>query len=107
YLGRRSIEELDAFSGIGPVTITRLRESGYESLADLYGVRLHAHGLGRKRLDDVRTAARKLIAEARSRFAAGGCAEAQELALRLREKLPGVDEHGPDLFRTALDAPPT
>lgn len=72
-----SAQELEAFPGIGPVTISRLRDAGYTNLEKMRDGRVQVPGLGPKRLSDIRDAVRQLCAQAQSRFRACACPEAQ------------------------------
>src|SRR5207245_10867770 len=64
-------------------TIAKLRAAGFEHLADLRGRPVEVEGLGPKRLGDVQQAVRDLDKQARSRFDAGACPEARQLAGQL------------------------
>jgi tellurite resistance protein len=83
FLTSLPVERLEAYPGIGPGTTSRVREAGYPSLADLSDGRVEVPGLGQKRLADVARAVQDLVKQSRSRFEAGACREAQELAVRL------------------------
>jgi tellurite resistance protein len=79
-----SVDELDAYPGIGPGTIGKLRAAGFINLAALHRERIHIHGLGEKRLADIHRAICNLLNKARSTFDAGSCRQAQELANQLK-----------------------
>lgn len=78
-----SVERLHDYPGIGSGTVTRLRDAGYVNLAILRQSRIHVAGLGERRLADISAAVEKLLREAQSRFEAGACPEAQDLASEL------------------------
>jgi uncharacterized tellurite resistance protein B-like protein len=80
FLSSVSASKLEAYPGIGPATVERLERHGYTDLAKLANTTIRAHGLGDKRLADVTIAVRQLVREAESRFNAGACRQAQELA---------------------------
>jgi uncharacterized tellurite resistance protein B-like protein len=94
FLQGISVNELEAYPGIGPGTTTRLREAGYADLASLQAARVGAAGLGQKRLADIKHAVRNLTRQARSRFDAGACPEARELAGRLQALQAARTEEG-------------
>jgi uncharacterized tellurite resistance protein B-like protein len=85
FLAGISVNELEAYPGIGPATIARLQESGYNNLAKLHHARIRVRGLGPKRLADVNGALRQLTGQAESRFQAGACPESQQLAAQLQQ----------------------
>jgi uncharacterized tellurite resistance protein B-like protein len=78
-----SVDELEAYPGIGPGTVGKLRAAGFVSLAKLQRAKIHIHGLGARRLSDINYAVRNLLGKARSTFEAGNCRQAQELVDRL------------------------
>lgn len=80
-----SLNELEAFPGIGPATIGRLKNAGYNNLARLRNARIRIHGLGQRRLADVYGAMLQLIRQAESRFQAGAEPESQRLAAQLQK----------------------
>src|SRR5262249_782136 len=84
FLGSIAVEELDAYPGIGPATIAKLREGGYESLGKLSRGPVRVAGLGGKRLADVEAAVRNLVKQAESRFQAGACPQARTLLEQLQ-----------------------
>jgi hypothetical protein len=77
------LDQLDAYPGIGPATIAKLRDGGFLTVADLLGAPLNLPGLGQKRLGDLENAIADLAKQARARFDAGACPEAHELAAEL------------------------
>ncbi|MFO0848761.1 MAG: TerB family tellurite resistance protein [Gemmataceae bacterium] len=78
------VDALTAYPGIGPGTADRVREAGPRSLADLAGFDFRrVSGVGPARATDLRAAVRKLTAEARGRFDAGGCPEGAEYRRRV------------------------
>jgi hypothetical protein len=85
YLAGISINELDAYSGIGPATIAKLQGAGYANLASLRHARVHIHGLGEKRLADVNLATRDLSQKAQREFDGGASPQAAALGTKLRE----------------------
>lgn len=80
HLGDYSVNELDAYPGIGPGTIGKLRGAGFDNLATLSRARIRIHGLGEKRLADINSAIRALLSKARSTFDAGDCRHGLSLA---------------------------
>jgi hypothetical protein len=99
YLESVPVSELEAFPGIGPATIAKLREAGYADLSTLHGVRPALPGLGKKRLTDVMSAARKLAREYQSRFDAGACPQALTLYEQLTRVWAG---HSAESFRSHM-----
>lgn len=83
HLCEYSVDELDVYSGIGPVTVGKLRAAGFVNLARLHRAQIHVHGLGAKRLADIKNAIRNLLGKARSTFDDGNCRQAQVLADQL------------------------
>jgi uncharacterized tellurite resistance protein B-like protein len=94
FLGTLPVSELDAYPGIGPATVGKLRDAGYADLAALYDAPLEGMGLGQKRLADVQYAVRNLVEQAHSRFDAGACGEAQDLAIQLELLRASRSEQG-------------
>lgn len=84
HLGDYSVNELDAYPGIGPGTIGKLRGAGFDNLATLSRARIRIHGLGEKRLADIKSAIRDLLRKARSTFDEGECRRAHSLADQLQ-----------------------
>ncbi len=74
-----SVGELEAYPGIGPATVGRLRGAGYANLAALADGTPRVEGLGEKRLGDIRRAVADLTRQALSRLEAGSHAGAVEL----------------------------
>jgi hypothetical protein len=85
YLSETPIGELEAYPGIGPGTVGKLREAGYRNLAALHRARIQIHGLGEKRMADIDYAVRDLVRKARATFDAGACPQARWLAQELNE----------------------
>ncbi len=83
HLSQYSVDELEAYPGIGPGTVGKLRAAGFVNLARLHRAHIHVHGLGEKRLGDIDNALRNLLGKARSTFDAGNCRQAQKLADQL------------------------
>jgi tellurite resistance protein len=92
YLRAIPLEALDECPGIGPATVARLRDAGYRSLGAITKARFESiQGIGPTRATALRDAVRTLVRQARSRFEAGACPEAQEFrrqadALRAAER---------------------
>jgi hypothetical protein len=68
YLDSIPVEQLDDYQNIGPVTVAKVREAGYTTLASLQNVPVNIPGLGQKRLGDVKAAVRDLTKNAKTRF---------------------------------------
>jgi hypothetical protein len=83
YLGDISVAELDAYTGIGPGTVSKLREGGYSNLASLRRARIRISGLGDKRLADIDHAVNDLVRKAHKAFDAGECRQARALDTEL------------------------
>jgi hypothetical protein len=94
FLRSIPVSELDAYPGIGPATVGKLQDAGYADLAALHHASLPGLGLGQKRLADVENALRDLVEQAHSRFEAGACPEARELAVRLEVLRASRSEQG-------------
>src|SRR5947207_10443506 len=94
FLASISVTELDSYPGIGPVTIGKLRDAGYKNLAALHESAIEIDGLGQKRLADVTHAVRDLVKQARSRFDAGACRQAQDLVIQLEVARASRREQG-------------
>jgi hypothetical protein len=60
--------------------VEKLREGGFGTLAHLRGASIHIHGLGDKRLTDIRAALAHLTKETLRQFESGSSAEARELS---------------------------
>ena len=74
YLASIDVGELEAYQGIGPGTVEKLREGGFRNLAALRSAHIHIHGLGEKRLTDIDGAVRALLRTASKTFDDGACA---------------------------------
>jgi predicted flap endonuclease-1-like 5' DNA nuclease len=85
YLAKTSVDELQAYSGIGPGTVAKLREDGYHNLSQLRGATIRIHGLGEKRLSDIDVAVRDLVKQALNKFETGTSPEARENAQQIAE----------------------
>jgi hypothetical protein len=79
-LTRIPVGRLQEYPGIGPGTVEKLREGGFDNLAHLRSAAIHIHGLGEKRLTDIRSAALHLTRETLRQFESGTSVEARELA---------------------------
>src|SRR5436309_12974239 len=67
-----AVEELAKYSGIGPVTVSRLRDAGLTTVAACVRGRLSGvPGIGPVRESDLKDALKKVRREAESRFDAG------------------------------------
>lgn len=79
YLRALPLETLDECPGIGPATVARLRDTGYRNLGAVTAVRFEeVPGIGPTRATALREAVSVLVRQARARFEAGACPEAQE-----------------------------
>jgi hypothetical protein len=85
FLATVTVAELDAYPGIGPATVDRLRQAGYGNLARLRNGWIGIPGIGAKRRADVTDAVRQLTRETEKRFRAGTSPESNELEIRLQE----------------------
>lgn len=94
FLEAVSVSELESYSGIGPATVARLRDAGYEDLARLHDQPLDDLGLGPKRLADVRQAVDEQARQVHSRMNAAGSTEAQSLELHLEIARASRTEEG-------------
>jgi uncharacterized tellurite resistance protein B-like protein len=83
HLASYSVSELEAYPGIGPATVAKLRDSGYANLAALQNAKLRIPGLGQKRLRDIGAAIRGLVQQARKTFDAVTAESARTLAGQL------------------------
>lgn len=78
-----AVETLTEYPGIGPATVERIRDAGYSRVGDITEVRFDTlAGIGPTRTKALREAVRKLVRDARGRFDAGACPEAQEYRRR-------------------------
>ena len=77
------VNQLENFPGIGPQTVARLRDAGYDGLQRLNGAFLVIPGIGEKRLTDINHAVRVLVGQAQQRFESVDCREAREFGSRL------------------------
>jgi len=83
-LAEISVSELEAYPGIGPATIDKLRSAGYTTLAALRRTHYGVHGLGEKRWSDIHSAVNDLTDRAQGRFESGICRQTHELAGKLQ-----------------------
>ena len=86
YLASISVDVLQEYPGIGPVTVEKLRQGGLTRFDQLLDVPFEFPGIGEKRLQDLRSAIDQHVCDARSRFEAGGCPEAQAAAAHIKER---------------------
>lgn len=86
HLRDYSVDELEAYPGIGPATVGKLRAAGFVNLATLNRARIRIPRLGEKRLADINKAIRELLRKARNTFDEGGGRQAPTL-LEQRETL--------------------
>ncbi len=93
--------------GIGPATVDKLQAAGWQAIPDVRLNQLDTlSGMGSAKAMDVRTAVRKVTADARARFDAGACPEGVEFRRRAAE-LTTLEESATDDQRqqvSALDA---
>jgi hypothetical protein len=82
YVAAIPVDRLEDYPGIGPATVARLREAGCRNLEQLQNFRVPISGLGRKRLADIGSASRDLMAQVQANLDAGG-KEARDLSSRL------------------------
>jgi tellurite resistance protein len=84
HLGTISVDALQEYPNIGPVTVEKLRRAGMTTMdrvpRDLQAI----PGIGPKREKDLRAAITKVLRDAQSRFDSGGCREAQDWKERTR-----------------------
>jgi len=82
-----AVEELAKYPGIGPVTVSRLREAGLATVAACGRARLSAvPGIGRVREADLKDALKKIRREAESRFDAGASPQAAAFAAERKRR---------------------
>src|SRR5262245_38089513 len=87
YLRGLPIEELARYPGIGPVTVSRLRDAGLTTVADCARVRLSGiQGIGPSRQEELKEAIRKARRDAESRFDAGASPGAVALAEEMKRR---------------------
>ena len=80
------VSELAKQPGIGPATVEKLKNAGWESVADVRHARLESlPGLGTARGTELLAAVKAVIANARGRFDAGACPEGVEFRRRAAE----------------------
>lgn len=84
HLRSVSVSELARFSGIGPGTVDKVSTAAGATLADVTNFAFEQlPGIGPAKARDLRDAVAALVKEARSRFDAGACPEAQEYRRQL------------------------
>ena len=109
YLATLSVDLLQAYPGIGPATVERLRGAGFATLDRLVNARLALPSLGEKRMKDLHQAVHLLFKDVSSRFDAGAIPEAQKFDLELEVKeailTRQIEEADRDvvLYRQTLD----
>jgi uncharacterized tellurite resistance protein B-like protein len=82
--------------GIGPATVDKLQAAGWQTIPDVRLNQLDTlTGLGSAKAAEVRTAVRKVTADAKARFDAGGCPEGVEFRRRAAE-LAALDQAADD-----------
>jgi uncharacterized tellurite resistance protein B-like protein len=87
HLRGLAVEELARYPGIGPATVSRLRDARLATVGACARARLSAiPGIGPARQADLRDALRKVRREAESRFEAGACREAVAFADERRRR---------------------
>jgi hypothetical protein len=84
HLCHYPVDALEAYPGIGPGTVGKLRAAGFVSLAKLQRAKIHIHGLGAKRLADIQYAVRNLLGKAQHTLDSGDCRQAKALADQLK-----------------------
>ena len=86
-LGGLAVEELARYPGIGPVTVSRLRDAGLATVADCSRVRLSGiQGIGPSRQAEIKEAIRKARRDAESRFDAGASPGAVAFAGEMKRR---------------------
>jgi len=84
HLRSVSVSELARFAGIGPGTVDKVSTTVGTTLADVTNFAFEQlPGVGPSKARDLRDAVAALVKEARSRFDAGACPEAQEYRRQL------------------------
>lgn len=84
HLRSVSVNELARFAGIGPGTVDKVSNAGGATLADVTNFAFEQlPGIGPSKAGDLRAAVAALVKEARARFDAGACPEAQEYRRQL------------------------
>jgi uncharacterized tellurite resistance protein B-like protein/predicted flap endonuclease-1-like 5' DNA nuclease len=96
FLGRQlevvAVEELARYPGIGPVTVSRLREAGLATVAACMRVRLSAiPGIGPVREKDLKDALKQIRRDAESRFDAGASSQAAAFRAEVKQREAGRD----------------
>ena len=84
YLASISVDSLQDYPGIGPVTVDRLRQAGMNNMQMRPANLQLVPGIGPKKEQVVQEAIQRVVRDAQSRFDAGGCREAQEWTERTR-----------------------
>ena len=85
------VEQLENYPGIGPATVDRLRQAGYQDIQRLHNVYISLASIGAKRQADINNAVGILARQAWDRFAGGGCAEAKEYARIVATRQTEID----------------
>lgn len=88
-----SVEALARYPGIGPMTITRLREANFNTVADVVGVKLASvPNLARPQQSALHQALEKMQREALARVASMNNPEAMRLAAEIEQQTRGQQE---------------
>jgi len=86
-LGGLAVEELARYPGIGPVTVSRLRDAGLTTVGDCARVRLSGiQGIGPSRQAELKQAIRSARRDAESRFDAGASRGAAAMAEEINRR---------------------
>jgi uncharacterized tellurite resistance protein B-like protein len=86
-LGGLAVEELARYPGIGPATVSRLRDAGLTTVADCSRIRLSGiQGIGPSRQAELKEAIRNARRDAESRFDAGASPGAMALAGEMKRR---------------------
>src|SRR5688572_10655749 len=88
-----AVEELARYPGIGPVTVSRLRDAGLATVAACARARLSAvDGIGPVREKDLKEALKQVRREAESRFDAGASPQAAAYRAEVRRRQADRDQ---------------
>lgn len=78
-LQQMPVELLADYPGIGPSTVEKLHYSGFRTIHDIHTRSINIHGIGDKRLSDIRVGSRQLYQQAISTLEKSTSAEHQQL----------------------------